>query len=344
MTACANRLRGQGVDLSAYDTRATVEDIVDLRRALKVKSWNLWGQSYGSRVALELMRWHPAAIRSVILDGPYPPHIGRKFHWAAPTLRTIQRLLQRCRQLAPCRERIGAPEARWVALLRRLRAQPLTVESKPGGGLPLVVFKVNDVMLLWVVQNFLYTSSGLRRLPALIAALNQSEPHLKLLSDAVRDYDLNVFGPYYSHGAAYTISCNDNPQPNKDEERRIAQRHPHLKPWIDDMLSVDGCKIFAPKATATMSFEPVRSAIPTLLISGGLDLATPPAWARQTAKFLERGYLFIFPNASHDVSDLPCAQKLMRAFLDNPAARPADRCTGGRGTFSFDWRNAGAIP
>ena len=342
LTACAKRLRGRGIDLAAYDTRATVADIVDLRRALKAGAWNLWGQSYGSRVALELMRRHPKGIRSVILDGPYPPHIGRNFHWAAPTIGTIRRLLQACNELAVCKDRLGAPRDRWVALLRRLRAKPLTVVSKPGGRLPPVTFKINDVMLLWVIQDSLYTSAGLRRLPALIAALNASEPHLKLLKDAVQDYDLNVYGPYYSHGAAYTVSCNDNPQPNKDEERRIAKRHPHLKPWIDDMLSVDGCLIFAPKAKATMSFEPVRSAIPTMLVSGGLDLATPPTWAKDTAKYLTRAYLFIFPNASHDASDLPCAQKVMRAFLDNPAVRPADGCTKVRRRFTFDWRGAGA--
>ncbi len=338
LTDCARRLRGQGINIASYNTAANVADIVDLRRALKIKIWNLWGQSYGSRVALEVMRRQPAGVRSVILDGPYPPQIGRKFNWAAPTLTTIGKILALCGEATGCKERLEDPRKRWVELLQRLHKSPVVTVSKPGGGLTPMSFRINDVMLMWVVQDSLYTGRGLRRLPSLIAALSQPKPDTRLLSRMVQDYDLNVYGPYYSHGAAYAVSCNDNPRPDQEDERQIARRHPHLKPWIEDMLSVDGCAIFAPGGKIMLNFEPVKSTIPTLIIAGGLDLATPPAWGKETAKHLPNSRLFVFANASHDVSDLPCAQIVMRAFLNRPEARPTHKCMAKPAAFSFDWR------
>ena len=342
LNACADRFRKLGIDLSAFDTRANVADIVDLQHALKVTRWNLWGQSYGSRVALEVMRRHPETVESAILDGPYPPHIGRKFNWARPTIGMIDRILAQCAATDTCKARVGDPAGRFVSLLKRLREQPITVLSSPGGGLRAMSFRINDVLLMWVVQDALYTSANIRRLPALIKLLAAPDPDKRLLTQLVQDYDLNVYGPYYSHGAAYAVSCNDNPAPDKTDERRIGRERPYLKPWIDDMLSVDGCEYFAPGATGTMNFEPVRSPIPTLIIVGGLDLATPPEWAHETARYLPNSSVYVFRHASHDVSDRPCAQALMFAFLAKPKKRPRLDCASAPSTFNFDWRDISA--
>lgn len=342
LKSCADRFRAQGVDLSAYDTRTNVADLIDLQRALKIKRWNLWGQSYGSRIALEVMRQHPSSVRSAILDGPYPPHIGRKFNWARPTLAMIDRILARCAGAEACRTRIGDPGTLFARLLRRMRQTPVSVVSNPGGKLPTMTYRINDVMLMWVIQDALYTSTNIRKLPALIAALAAPDPDKRLLSKLVEDYDINVYGPYYSHGAAYAVSCNDNPNPDKADERRIATERPFLKPWIDDMLAVDGCAYFSPGAKGTMNFEPVKSRVPTLVIAGGLDLATPPEWARETAKHLPNSTVYVFRYASHDVSDRPCAQALMFAFLARPEKKPILACTSAPSTFTFDWGDARA--
>ena len=41
--------------------------------ALGYPRWNLWGGSYGTRVALEYLRRHPDRVRTMVLDGVAPP-------------------------------------------------------------------------------------------------------------------------------------------------------------------------------------------------------------------------------------------------------------------------------
>ena len=74
-TACRARLVEDGVELDAYDTPATVLDVEDLRTALGIDEWNLFGVSYGTTVALEVVRQHPESVRSVVLDSAYPTDV-----------------------------------------------------------------------------------------------------------------------------------------------------------------------------------------------------------------------------------------------------------------------------
>lgn len=56
---CRERLVAEGVDLTAYNTTENAADIAALRSALDIEAWDLLGVSYGTRLALDVMRFHP---------------------------------------------------------------------------------------------------------------------------------------------------------------------------------------------------------------------------------------------------------------------------------------------
>ena len=53
--ACIAELEAQGVDRYAYNTAASAADLIDLRRALGYRTWDVYGVSYGARLAQEAM-------------------------------------------------------------------------------------------------------------------------------------------------------------------------------------------------------------------------------------------------------------------------------------------------
>ena len=71
---CLAALEASGVDPSAYNTTASALDLRDLRLALGIDRWNLIGTSYGTGLALELMRRDPIGVRSAVLNSPRAPH------------------------------------------------------------------------------------------------------------------------------------------------------------------------------------------------------------------------------------------------------------------------------
>jgi pimeloyl-ACP methyl ester carboxylesterase len=62
-----------GLDLTQFGTRVTVEDFDWVRRALGIARWNVYGEPYGTTVAMSFAALHPDTIRSLVLDSIYPP-------------------------------------------------------------------------------------------------------------------------------------------------------------------------------------------------------------------------------------------------------------------------------
>ncbi|HEV2718915.1 MAG TPA: alpha/beta fold hydrolase, partial [Thermoanaerobaculia bacterium] len=70
---CRDRLIKEGVDLSQYNSARISADMEALRNALGVKQWNVWGASYGARLAFTVARYYPSSVRSLLVDGPDLP-------------------------------------------------------------------------------------------------------------------------------------------------------------------------------------------------------------------------------------------------------------------------------
>lgn len=73
--ACRARLEAGGVDLAAYSTAASAADVEDLRRVLGVERRTLYGVSYGTRLALAVLRDAPGTVRAAVLDSVLPPQV-----------------------------------------------------------------------------------------------------------------------------------------------------------------------------------------------------------------------------------------------------------------------------
>src|SRR6266545_1913947 len=67
--SCAETWRGQGVDLSGYNTNESAHDIEALRKALGAKKVSLWGISFGTTLALATIKRHGPNIDRAILAG-----------------------------------------------------------------------------------------------------------------------------------------------------------------------------------------------------------------------------------------------------------------------------------
>ncbi|MBN8583332.1 MAG: alpha/beta fold hydrolase, partial [Anaerolineae bacterium] len=70
--SCGGLLQAQGNDLHAYSTVESAADLRDIVRLLGYEKVNLYGVSYGTRLALVTMRNHPEIVRSAILDSVVP--------------------------------------------------------------------------------------------------------------------------------------------------------------------------------------------------------------------------------------------------------------------------------
>ena len=90
LMACRDEHLRQGVDLAAYNTVENAADVNDLRIALGYQKITLIGGSYGSHLALQVMRQYPDTIDRVVIFGVEGPD----HTWDSPSeiLNTLERI------------------------------------------------------------------------------------------------------------------------------------------------------------------------------------------------------------------------------------------------------------
>ena len=71
-------------------------------------------------------------------------------------------------------------------------------------------------------------------------------------------------------------------------------------------------------------YEPVQSAIPSLVLSGEDDPVTPPTWGEQVASTLSNSKHVIIPGTGHTAGSTGCGQRIMREFIEEGSPASLD--------------------
>lgn len=319
---CWARFREAGRDPSQITTGAIAADVADLRRALGYPTWNLWGFSFGSRVAMTVMRDHPEGIRSAILEGVWPPETNF-YDYAANVGAAFDALLLACRADPGCAEGYPDLERRFLALAERFDAQPLMVPVSNGE-----TARIDGWMFRDIVNGMLESSDRARFIPRMIAELEAENPRLLASSKKMEMLNLEMKELGWDQSVYISVACADlfPADPAWVEKSRTRDRRFAAQVWDQ---AVDGyCPSWPVPHSPANDAMPVTSDIPALLISGAFDPRTPPSWAEAAAKRLANGYSFVFPGQGHGVlyRGQPCAKRIADRFLADPSQWPDHDC------------------
>jgi pimeloyl-ACP methyl ester carboxylesterase len=87
------------------------------------------------------------------------------------------------------------------------------------------------------------------------------------------------------------------------------------------------CEVWGAKTADPVENQPVISDIPTLILAGEYDPATPPSYGRMVAENLINSQLIEFPGLGHFVfAEGRCPQGIVADFLDHPGIKPETKC------------------
>ena len=101
-TACAEAFTADGIDLGAYNSAQSAQDVALLVEALGYAQVNLYGISYGTRLALTVLRDQSQIVRAAILDSPYPPNIDGYEMQALNGFNAIEAMFAACKADVSC--------------------------------------------------------------------------------------------------------------------------------------------------------------------------------------------------------------------------------------------------
>jgi pimeloyl-ACP methyl ester carboxylesterase len=301
-------------DPALFTTSIAVRDLEALRVELGIAQWNIYGVSYGTRVAQHYLRRYPDSVRSVILDGVVPAELVLGPDIARDAQSALDALIDRCAANGPCAERFGDLEEKFAVLRERFAGDTIELTiNDPRTGQPKH-FDLGEVHLQSVVRLMSYADTTAALLPLVIdeAYVGNYEP---LASQA----DLLIESVSESIGFAMhnSVVCTED-VPFFPATAGSNPIEPYLGTDIVDALSTI-CEVW-PQGLRDEDFsEPVASNKPVLLLSGENDPVTPPGYAeRVIAGGLVNSVHVIGRGKGHGLAAVGCVPKLIRDFLATP--------------------------
>jgi pimeloyl-ACP methyl ester carboxylesterase len=311
-------VRDHGPGLELYTHREVVEDIERLRVALGFGKINLWGGSFGTRIAQHYVRKYGAHLRSAVLDGATP--VGQSIFVTAPRTAedALARLLADCADHAACARNYPMLADELAELLVRAEAGAVAAELRrpDTGRAGHVALDRDDVVAL--VRGALYVELTRSLLPLAVteAARGRLEP-LIALGAATGEWSTSTM----AFGFTLGIVCSEDlAQSARGDAAELSAG------FVRDSY-YRGFELFCSEWPTTPlpaeMLTPIASDVPALVISGEADPVTPPSLGEATLTQFTTGVHAVVPGGFHTNSGNPCVAAIIAAFLADPS-------TGGR--------------
>lgn len=325
--ACYDRLLAEGEDLDAYTSAASAADINDLRLALGVAQLDLIGGSYGTRLALTVLRDFPQAVRSAVLSSVLPPQADLLSGRALAFDAALETLFDTCANDATCNSAFPTLRESFSTAAAQLDAEPATVRVRPLAGGQIYPVEVDGQVFARAIYFMLLVPSLVPFTPALIDSAANGEYAAITIPYAF------FFGTSegVSQGMSNSVNCSDElPFVSEQDVQAVQARIlPELRAETQGAFDFANaqCALWNVPPSPAIENQPVVSDVPTVILSGEFDPITPQSYGEQAAQTLGRSTVVELLGSSHDpASASPCGVAIVQSFLQNPAATLDTSC------------------
>lgn len=342
LSRCRARLEGQGINLSGYDDYEVAADVADFLEARRIPRVNIYGASWGTRLTMQVMKRHPQRINAVVIDSILPPELNPFVAETQGTQHGIKALVEHSKKDYP------QLESHIRTILERLRTAPVKVTgnryaggsepcSGPGKGAQPYVVHVTGEKFIDYLANQLRSTPYCGNLPKNITYMFEQQKYEFIADNWISsmDFSFPAGGPEGDAPAdgmfQSVFAANDAAYATPDDVLgNILQRvtDPALAGWLANSFIYREASMLGawpvdvlPKGVR----EPVVSDIPTLMLVGALDVATPSIFSRPSTKGLSNhAYYEIL--SGHATAYLPCVLDMLESWFDKPGVAPANGC------------------
>lgn len=327
MLECRQEYEEAGYDVTAYNSRENAADFEDLRQALGYDEWNIYGISYGSRLALTILRDFPEGARSAVIDGVVPP--AQQLYLETPNngIGAYGVLFESCASDPDCSELYPDLERVFYETVQILDENPVEITvRRPSDGQSYEATLDGD----FFAGSFffsLYSSQVIGNLPYVIysARAGNYRPLIDQVLPSYFIWDGIDVGMHYSVNCAEEIAFNTR----EEIEGATLEIDEDIRHFFDfdGLVTWEICEEWGAVLPDSVENEPVLSDVPTLIFSGENDPITPPHWAQNASEYLSNHHLFVVPGGGHGVTfSYTCAQFVVRDFIDDPNGEPDSSC------------------
>ena len=332
---CGSVVADSELEFSDMLSSVFARDLDQLLKALGHSNAYLYGASYGTRLALTVMRDVPSRISAVILDGVFPVEVNGFSQGEVAPLAGLNAMVERCSDSTECSQQLGDTRSQietlvssWadanipigeqqsaLAQLGKLAyhpASPLLVRvlsEAPAASSVVSLLQLEDQIVYIDGVPFEEPFSGDPNIPADLAS--RAESNVMALSIICAEEAPFVETQTIDSAVGYPFGFSD-------DVVGVLRGFQGGSP-IDVTTAGVVCDGFGAPAAAAIESQAVISSIPTLVLNGGFDSQTSFAWGNQTAENLSNSTAVLIPLSEHITANFSeCSQSLITRFMAAP--------------------------
>lgn len=328
--ACHDRFVAEGVSFADYNSRNNALDVAAARQAMGIDSWNLYGLSYGTRLALTVMRDRPEGVRSVVLDSVFPPEVNGFSEADYPYYFSIEQITSNCMADTDCNINIPQMQASIEQGIERLETQPIEGLSADA----FVEFLGESIADEDVASTIVTIATGTdEELLAMVQSMDGDAGDDDGPSPADVDASLYPFVADVADAMFAAVTCAEEAaylesKAGPDIAAQFANTTQTVVNRVADFESfVSLCQIFSVPPGGEIETQAVTSSVPTLVLAGTADLQTPPAWSLLADESLPNSQYAEFAGLTHGlIGNNACLNQITLAFLADPSSAASQAC------------------
>jgi pimeloyl-ACP methyl ester carboxylesterase len=296
-----------------FTTSIAVTDMEAVREALAYPALNLYGVSYGTRVAQHFARRYPDSTRTVVIDGVVPPQLSLGPEIATESQKAVDNILARCAEDDACNERFDDVAADFERIVAELRAAPVTIDvPNPSTGRPEKL-EFGEGELAGAIRLLAYHPNSIALMPLLIHEAGKGN-YVPLGSQFMMT--MIAMADAMSLGMHNSVMCTEDvPFYDKSSIDYDGLAASYMGTFQLDALEAI-CSVW-PAGPIDDEFKvPLATDLPVLLLSGDADPITPPRYADLAAVDIENATHLIGKHQGHGQISVGCTPQLVADFID----------------------------
>ena len=312
LTACKTRLEAAGVDLDAYRSVQSAMDFVQLRKVLDIPQWNLYGISYGTRLATTIMRENSEGIRSVILDGMFPIEVNGITDTPWANYQSLHQIVKNCDNSADC------PVDEFKSIIEDIIAR-MHIEGMIDESREFIQILLELGTQPVIIDYLLAVNEDVSKYASIIETMMAEQGDEEGEQQGEEDRFYNAMG-------LSTICAEEYPFLNittlvGDNSEGWSTS---MQVTVADMYHMGfdqaSCKVWDVTPANDIEIHAVSSNLPVLMLNGLQDTQTPAAWGTLVAKNMPNAQNLTNPQGGHGqlFSDSTCFNTLASDFLAEP--------------------------
>ena len=303
-------------DVTQYTSTNALKDFEAVRTFLGYDRLHVYGISYGTRMAQLYMREYAEVLSTVTLDGVVPMQQSVLAIGLAVD-RAVDLLISECEKQSQCQLQFPSIREDLATIEAELMLSPVKAQIfHPMTGQPTEFLLTHD-KLLSVIRLALYSPTTRVLLPYAIHQAGE-----KNYQAVLGLYSLTMEGIDIAMGMHASVVCSEDIHRLSTDLRAELKTSYIGRTMFSELSKV--CSVWPSNKVDNTFSAPISNNIPTLLLSGELDPATPPDWATLAMADMKNAKHFIAPHAAHGVAMQSCANRLVAQLVNEGSTAELD--------------------